>query len=52
MDQVAIRQIAERNVRLLAARPDRGHLRCGVNYFTQCDTEFRLLRGGTYAATR
>jgi uncharacterized OsmC-like protein len=30
MDQVAIRQIAERNVRLLAARPDRGHLRCAT----------------------
>ena len=28
MDQVAIREIAERNVRLLAAKPDRGHLRC------------------------
>ena len=26
MDQLAIREIAERNVRLLAARPDRGHL--------------------------
>jgi uncharacterized OsmC-like protein len=28
MDQVAIREIAERNVRLLAAKPDRGHLSC------------------------
>ena len=30
MDQVAIREIAERNVRLLAAKPDRGHLSCAT----------------------
>jgi uncharacterized OsmC-like protein len=30
VDQLAIREIAERNVRLLAARPDRGHLRCAT----------------------
>ena len=30
MDQLAIRAIAERNVRLLAARPDRGHLSCAT----------------------
>ena len=30
MDQLAIREIAERNVRLLAARPDRGHLSCAT----------------------
>lgn len=30
MDQLAIREVAERNVRLLAARPDRGHLRCAT----------------------
>jgi uncharacterized OsmC-like protein len=30
MDQVAIREIAERNMRLLAAKPDRGHLSCAT----------------------
>jgi len=30
VDQLAIREIAERNVRLLAARPDRGHLSCAT----------------------
>ena len=30
MDQLAIREIAERNIRLLAARPDRGHLSCAT----------------------
>jgi uncharacterized OsmC-like protein len=30
MDQSAIREIAERNMRLLAARPDRGHLSCAT----------------------
>ncbi|HSJ97184.1 MAG TPA: OsmC family protein [Myxococcota bacterium] len=30
MDQLAIREIAARNMRLLAARPDRGHLSCAT----------------------
>jgi uncharacterized OsmC-like protein len=30
MDQVAIREIAERSMRLLAAKPERGHLRCAT----------------------
>jgi uncharacterized OsmC-like protein len=30
VDQLAIREIAERNIRLLAARPDRGHLSCAT----------------------
>jgi uncharacterized OsmC-like protein len=30
MDRLAIREIAERHVRLLAARPERGHLSCAT----------------------
>ena len=30
MDQLAIREIAERHVRLLSARPERGHLSCAT----------------------